>query len=199
MNPRLRRPGRRTLQEFLEEQRRLAFSYPEVGATRTRLPQGYDHDRNRVLLGHGTSAFELARAALRAWGMFPRCWARVGPPGVPIQEGETVVASFHVGGLWWLAACRIVYVFEEAGPVRRSGFAYGTLPGHLERGEERFSVERHGDGSVWYELCAFSRPRHPLARLGYPLVRRLQRRFVRESQAAMRAAADGVAAGEASA
>ena len=44
-------------------------------------------------------------------------------------------------GLWWLNACRIVYVVDEAGPVTKFGFAYGTLPGHAGTGEERFLVE----------------------------------------------------------
>lgn len=71
----------------------------------------------------------------------------------------------------------------------RFGFAYGTLPGHVECGEERFLVECDDDGTVWYDVQAFSRPMHILTKLGYPLVRRLQKRFVRESAEAMRRAA----------
>ena len=44
-------------------------------------------------------------------------------------------------GLWWLNACRIVYVVDESGPISKFGFAYGTLPGHVESGEERFLIE----------------------------------------------------------
>jgi uncharacterized protein (UPF0548 family) len=94
----------------------------------------------------------------------------------------------HALGLWWLNACRIVYVIDEAAPVRRFGFAYGTLPAHVEEGEERFSIEQLADGSVWYDLRAFSRPRYWPVRLAKPVARRLQRRFVRESQAAMQRA-----------
>ena len=73
-------------------------------------------------------------------------------------------------------------------PARR-GFAYGTLPGHAESGEERFLVEwDRSDNAVWYDIVAFSRPKHPLARLGYPLTRRTQKRFARDSVAAMRRA-----------
>ena len=73
--------------------------------------------------------------------------------------------------------------------VERFGFAYGTLPGHAERGEERFSVEYHAENdSVWYDLFAFSRP-GPLARLAYPFARSLQKRFARDSKAAMLEAA----------
>jgi uncharacterized protein (UPF0548 family) len=53
------------------------------------------------------------------------------------------------------APARVVYVVDE--PTRR-GFAYGTLPGHPEDGEEAFIVERGDDGSVWLVLRAFSRP-----------------------------------------
>jgi uncharacterized protein (UPF0548 family) len=57
----------------------------------------------------------------------------------------------------------------------------------------------HPDGSVWYDLLAFSTPRYWLVRLGYPLTRRLQRRFVRDSLAAMVRAARPAGPGTASA
>ena len=75
---------------------------------------------------------------------------------------------------------------DEQGPVQRFGFAYGTLPEHAESGEERFTVEWHEeDDTVWYDIVAFSRPQQLPARLGYPLARRMQKRFARDSAAAM--------------
>ena len=70
-------------------------------------------------------------------------------------------------------------------------FAYGTLPGHVERGEERFQVSFNpASGEVKYEISAFSRPAVLLSKLGYPFVRRLQERFAESSaQALARAAA----------
>lgn len=99
----------------------------------------------------------------------------------------------QVFGLWCLNACRIVSVVDDQGPVKKFGFAYGTLPAHVESGEERFSVEwNKEDDSVWYDILAFSRPRQFLVRAGYPAVRRLQKRFARDSAAAMvRAVAPG--------
>ncbi len=89
-------------------------------------------------------------------------------------------------GVWWLNACRIVGVVNDDGPVRRFGFAYGTLPDHVGSGEEQFLVEWNQEkDEVWYDILAFSRHRHVLARLGYPWMRRLQKRFGRESAAAM--------------
>ena len=71
---------------------------------------------------------------------------------------------------------------------RAHGFAYGTLDDHAEQGEERFSVEWSADdGSVFYDILAFSRPRQWQARVARPLSRALQRKFARDSKAAMMA------------
>jgi uncharacterized protein (UPF0548 family) len=85
---------------------------------------------------------------------------------------------------------------EKQNGKAQFGFAYGTLPDHVERGEERFTVEwrKDEDDSVWYEIYAFSRPKHPLARIGCPIARMLQKRFVRDSLAVMRSASTDVAA-----
>lgn len=179
------KPSPPTLDEFRADQARREHSYPEVGDSNDGTPAGYDLDHNRVQLGEGREVFEKARAAIREWIMFPRPWTETHPPRAPIETGTVVAVLFHLFGLWWMNACRIVYVIDEP---RRFGFAYGTLPGHVEKGEERFSVEWREDGTVWYDIRAFSRPRYWLARLGYPLSRRMQRRFVLGSQAAMRKA-----------
>jgi uncharacterized protein (UPF0548 family) len=92
----------------------------------------------------------------------------------------------RVMGMYWLNACRIAYTLDGTGPCRRFGFAYGTLPDHAETGEERFCIEWLADGTVWYTIKAFSRPRHWLAKIGKPLARAYQRRFVRQSLRKMR-------------
>ena len=183
----LRRPSGERVETFRQQQSALAFSYANVGSTLRKVaPTGYDLDHNRARLGAGRGAFLSACDALRAWRQFPAPWAFAEPPRLPIAEGTVVAVVARAFGVWWLNAARIVYVVEEETPVRRFGFAYGTLPGHVEQGEERFLVEWCEDDSVWYDLLAFSRPRHPLARLGYPLTRRIQRRFARDSVANMR-------------
>ena len=183
------RPTAARIDAFLAAQRGAGFSYPEVGATRDGgAPAGYTVDRNRVRLGDGAETFRRAAAALRAWRMTTLGWSAVHPAGAPIVPGETVAVVVRHYGFWSLNACRLVYVLDdEVDGVRRVGLAYGTLPAHGAVGEERFAVEWRRDG-VWYDLYAFSRPAHPLARLGYPLVRRLQRRFAAASKRAMLAA-----------
>jgi len=103
-----------------------------------------------------------------------------------VEPGASVAVLISHLGFWSLNACRIVYVINEHGSSKNYGFAYGTLPDHGERGEERFTVELNSDQTVWYDLSAF-RP-NMLARLAYPYTRLLQRRFARDSKAAMQKA-----------
>ncbi len=188
--PSLYKPSAADVLNFVTAQSKLDFTYPDVGGTATVPPTGYVVDRTRVQLGAGEDTFQAAKAALTRWDHFRLGWVEAGPPDTPIAVGSCIAVSAHVMGVWWLNACRIVYVVDDAGPVTRFGFAYGTLAGHAESGEERFQVEwDRADDTVWYDIIAFSRPRHPLARLGYPLTRRTQRRFARDSADAMKQAA----------
>jgi uncharacterized protein (UPF0548 family) len=190
----LHEPSLAAIESFLSAQREQSFSYPEVGASRQQPPVGYDVDHNRALLGSGDEAFAKAVAALRSWQMFNVGWCRIYPRAAPIEVGTTVAILIKHFGFWSLNACRIVYLIEEQGLLQRYGFAYGTLPEHGEVGEERFSVEwRQEDGTIWYDLYAFSTPGHVLAKLCYPLSRFLQRRFIKASKMAMvRAVRNGV-------
>jgi uncharacterized protein (UPF0548 family) len=183
---RLRRPTAETIRSFLAQQATRDFTYAAVGATMTTAPAGYVVDHSRIRLGECEKVFATAKQALEHWQQFRLGWVEIHPPDAPIKEGQVVAILGRILGLWWLNACRIVAVIDEAGPIRRFGFAYGTLPGHAESGEERFLIEwDQPEGSVYYDILAFSRPRHVLARLGYPLARRMQQRFARHSTAAM--------------
>lgn len=191
----LRRPSPDAITRFLQAQRDLAFTYSEVGATAGQPPLGYNVDHSRTRIGSGEAAFCAAQSALRQWRHFALGWIEASPATTPLLANEVVAILARTFGVTWLNAARIVYVVDEDGPVRRFGYAYGTLPGHAECGEERFLIEwdRESDEG-WYDILAFSRPRHPLARLGYPLVRWLQKRFGRHSSAAMRRAVTAGAA-----
>ncbi len=181
------RPSKTTIQGFLQNQAAADFSYAHVLFSNQSEPvPDFDNDQNRVLLGTGQAVYDAACEAIRNWRMFPGGWAWIEPPGAPIQTGETLAMVARVFGLHWVNACRIVYTLDGTGPERRFGFAYGTLPEHIECGEERFSVEWLPDDTVWYDLKAFSKPRHPLVRLFKPVARLLQQRFVRASQRAMK-------------
>jgi uncharacterized protein (UPF0548 family) len=198
-----RKPSESQIHAYLARQAGEALSYDGVGCT-GKLAQpraGWNVDRHRVLLGGGHDVFRRGREAIESWQMFPRevatlCWP------APPREGLNVAVLYWAGpvGLWLLLAARVVYVVNETvdcdgREVERFGFAYGTLPDHAERGEERFLVEwDRRDDCVWYDLLAVSRPRHWLARVGYPYTRYEQARFRRLSGAAMEEAVRGVPA-----
>jgi uncharacterized protein (UPF0548 family) len=181
----IRKPPEETVRQFVAAQQTLPFSYSEVGATQTGAPDGYTVDHNRIKLGSGEDTYQRALTALRSWNHFDLGWVKIVPPNTPIEVRRVVAVQAQTFGFWSLSACRIVYVIDELEPMKKFGFAYGTLPDHVECGEERFTVEWQKDDSVWYDIYAFSHPQHRLVKLGFPIARRLQKRFARESLARM--------------
>ncbi|MBF0425670.1 MAG: DUF1990 domain-containing protein [Magnetococcales bacterium] len=196
----LRKPDRPAVEAFLAAERRKPFTYPEVGATHPdqsyhlpELRQRYRVLHHRLRLGGGSDVFARARQAISAWRMFDLDWVRLCWPETPIVAGNIVAVLGEAMGVWSINGCRIVYVLDENDADRRRfGFAYGTTPRHAIVGEERMLVEwQRQDDSVWYDLHAFSRKSHLLAKVGAFHLHHLQQRFARESHLAMlRAVAD---------
>jgi len=179
-------PSETQIVNFLAAQRDLSFSYVEVGASKNKIPSGYPINHYHIQIGSGAEAFARAKNAIQNWTMYLLEWTRLYPDNAPIAVGGIVCVVVNHRLCWSLNPCRVIYVLEETSAVERYGFAFGTLPGHSEEGEERFTVEwRRADDSVWYELLAFARPHHILARLGFPLVGLFQRKFARDSGRAM--------------
>lgn len=151
------------------------FTYPEVGATRGALPQGYHRFSLRRRIGHGRPLFEQAGAAILAYRMQRGTGIFRDADTPAAAVGTHLNIRLGLGPLGIDAPCRVVYVLDE--PNRR-GFAYGTLPGHPEIGEELFAVEYDpADDSVYGLIRAFSRPGTWYTRLGGPVARVIQRQF----------------------
>jgi uncharacterized protein (UPF0548 family) len=182
-------PPRAVVRDFIAQQSQSPFSYSEVGATAGAMPKRYNLDHHRVQLGSGAASWNDALSAFRTWQMFNIPWVRLYWPNLPVHVGVTVAVQVRHFAFYSLNACRVVYVVDEMEPLRRFGFAYGTLTDHAESGEERFMVEwNRADDSVWYDIMAFSRPRHVLTKLAYPVSRSLQKRFAAASATSMRRA-----------
>ncbi len=179
-------PSAAQIEQFLVEQRDLPFSYQEVGASNSAIPFGYPINHHRVQLGNGENTFARAKDAIQSWTMYKLEWTRLYPSDTLIADGKVVCVVVNHGFCWSMNPCRIIYLLEETGEIERFGFAFGTLPGHSEEGEERFTVEwRQADDSVWYDLLSFARPHHILAKIGFPFVRLFQQKFAGDSQYAM--------------
>lgn len=91
-----------------------------------------------------------------------------------VHAGDVAILRWGRGPLSLRIPVRIIYLIDE--PTRR-GFAYGTLPGHPESGEEAFVVEQRDDDSVWLTIRGFSRPAHPALWLVHPVLRLAQAIF----------------------
>jgi uncharacterized protein (UPF0548 family) len=183
----LTKPSRELIQGVIDASQDTPFNYAEVGRSLGPTPAGYVANHGRVRLGRGEETFKKAIEALRNWKMFDLDWVSLCWPEVDIEAGTTVATLARHFGFWSLHPARIVFLVDDDDErTRRSGFAYGTLQGHGERGEETFIIEQlRADDSVWYDLRSFSRPGQRLTTLGYPIARMLQKRFARESTQAM--------------
>jgi uncharacterized protein (UPF0548 family) len=151
----------------------LELTYDEAGATAGPLPAGYHHVEESAVIGRGRRRFEEAGAAVMRWGMLRGAGVRVDASSEVAAVGSEVVVG--VGPV--RAPCRVVYVIDE--PDRR-GFAYGTLPGHAESGEELFSVRFDpATDEVYAEVRAFSRHGTWWSRLAAPVTSLMQRIITR--------------------
>lgn len=169
---------------FRIKQSKMPFSYLDVFCTKEKItPSGYDEDHSACILGEGEECFQAACQALKEWKQFPSAWTWIEPWHPPIQTGTTVNMQAKTNVFYTLNACRIIYTIQED---NRFGFAYGTLPGHVEMGEELFLVELANSGEVRYTIKAISRPRHILSRLFYPIARYYQAKFRKDSCLAMK-------------
>jgi uncharacterized protein (UPF0548 family) len=152
----------------LEELRAAPLTYAAVGATVSTPPTGYATMHFSTVLRRRD--FDAVAEALMAWQVHRRAGLRVRASG-SARPNTVVDMRLGLGALAVRVPCRVVFVVDE--PDRR-GFAYGTLPGHPESGEERFLLHRNPDGHVEFTITAFSRPATLLARAGGPVSRWVQ-------------------------
>jgi uncharacterized protein (UPF0548 family) len=172
-----------------ESARDLPFSYQHVGVTRDLTCgdiNGFRVDRDGIDLGRQPALFDAASDALRGWVAHRGAGLRVAPTDAPIATGVSVVVGITLPVLTVIAPCRIVWTVDDAD---RFGFAYGTLVGHPESGEESFVVAQTAMGTR-FEITAVSRPAGIVARIGTPVARVIQRRT---SKRYLSALADAVA------
>ena len=167
----------------------VPFTYAEVGATRDpELPAGYDHVERSVVVGSGPEAFERAVAAVFDWRMQRGVGLRVRATGPASEPGTVVVLAAGRPRPGYDIPCRVVWA-QATGDER--GFAYGTLPGHPESGEEAFVVRLEPGGDVVFTLRVFARLASPLARLGGPVSTLVQRLAMARYLTAVRRATGG--------
>ncbi|WP_433613632.1 DUF1990 family protein [Dactylosporangium sp. CA-139114] len=159
----------------------MDVTYAEVGATREGpLPAGYLHVTRRVRL---TAGFAEAAEALAHWRPQRGAGLRVRTDAERAGLGVEFASGIGAGPLRLWVPCKIVWIEDRAD---RFGFGFGTLPGHVETGEEAFLLSTDAEGAVWFEVRAFSRPAKWWTKLGAPVARLVQARVTDRYVAAMR-------------
>ena len=171
------------LNKLLRVAEEMDFSYSEIGQSLSMpssLALVYNIDHYSCVLGQGERVFEIAKEGLQRWIPFDLGWVQIEAAN-PV-EGLTVPVCIRVSGVWSVHFCRVVYVHQSAGEGQGWCFAYGTLEQHAEQGEEKFAVTYNPQTQdVVFEIAAFSRPRHLLGKVVYPLTRALQKKFAHAS------------------
>ena len=168
----------------LDDLAALRFSYDAVGSTRyDETPQGYHRLEYRTRIGAGSEVFARAGQALLNWRMHRAAGipmtATDTPPVIGTNSLGHLGAGMLIGRLRTMTPlgmvglpipCRVVWTVDEPD---RIGFAYGTLEGHPESGEESFVVTRESDG-VYFTVRAYSRPATWYTHLAGPATRKAQ-------------------------
>jgi uncharacterized protein (UPF0548 family) len=177
-----------SMAQLVEELRAADPTFPDAGATLSGArPAGFRCDQEGTVVGRGGDTFQRAVHGLRSWEAHRLSGIRV-VGETEIQSGATVVVTLGTPVVALAAPCRIVEVIDEPA---RWGFAYATLPGHPEQGEESFVVSIEDDETVDFEITALSRPASRMVRLSGPLGRGLQRSGMKGYLRALRRFVDG--------
>lgn len=142
-----------------------SLTYPEVGATAGGvLPAPYRHvDLSRTLARRD---FRGVVEDLFYYRMHAAAGLGVSASSPRVEQDAVVQLRLGLGPAGVTAPCRVIHVIDE---THRAGFAYGTLPGHPESGEELFLLDHYDDGSIRFTVRAFSRPASRTAKLGGPV------------------------------
>lgn len=186
----LTKPTETTVLRLLERLKDVPFNYDAVGCIARSTPVGFVRDEATFDVGEGESAWLAACDAIRNWEMFPTRMAEtVRMPVDSIEPATAVAVVCKAAGMWTVNPSRVLASHDIVRQGRhRFGFTYGTLPGHVAKGEESFCVEwNEMTDRVTYHIVAVSRPNHILCWLGYPYTRLMQARFRRLSGEAIKA------------
>lgn len=169
------RPGRldaASARRILDRGRGQEPTYGFAGTLLGDDPPALDLMAERVV-GRGDDAFARAVACLRSFGP-QRAIATVWPDDASTTVGTDLIVALGLGPITIVALDRVVAMVDEP---RRWGFAYGTLPGHIEVGEEAFVATHHDDDTVVVRITATAHVALPGRALLQHILLPIQRRY----------------------
>jgi uncharacterized protein (UPF0548 family) len=168
----IRPSNTRAMEALLNSLSFLQPNYPEVGTSiEGSFPSGFRIHHYEIELSASEAVFNRAVAGLQSWQAHRIPRISIYPQSPPVRLGESLILEIGPRAIAMAAPCRIVRVVEDS---NKYGFAYGTLPGHPECGEESFVVSRLSTGKVVFEISGFSQPGSSIVRLAGPIARTIQ-------------------------
>jgi uncharacterized protein (UPF0548 family) len=168
---------------LLADLRQQDVTYDHVGSTLE--PDRWPGRRIRQFrrdVGEGDGAFTAVVDRLRSWAPQRALGADVLPSHQQVEAEATVLIVLRYGPLRIVAPDRVVAVVDEPA---RFAFAYGTLPGHPEMGEESFTIEQLDSGTVRATIRIDARPATTWGHVAAPAMSFLQTAAVRRYLAAL--------------
>ena len=137
------------------------------------------------------ASFAIAQELMRDYAFAdPKMVRAVYDPAGDLAD-RNMLLQVRFGPLRFFFGCRVSQITDETRtvdgrPVRVWGWSYGTLAGHVERGQMDWAVWKWlEDGAVEFRIHVVSRRakvRNPIVRLGFRLVGRGQQvRFARRA------------------
>ena len=180
-----RTPDPEHLSHFLARQRTAPLTYAEVGATfDDELPAGYHHVRAAPSSARATTTWDAgARGDPSVGGAPRRGHDRRARPTRPSPRARRSRCSRRSGRS--TSSRRAASCASSTNPTATAS-PTARCPSHPEEGEEHFVVTRADDGTVGFEVVAFSRPHDLLTKLGGPIPRRIQARATEQYLQGMR-------------
>ncbi|GAA0555579.1 DUF1990 domain-containing protein [Paractinoplanes ferrugineus] len=149
------------------------MTYSPVGGTQTgELPPGFRHLSYRTFLGSGAELYAAAGDAVLTFRMHRKMGARIVATAPAASAGVRLTVGVGPVGV----PCEVVWSEKSE---KRTGWGYGTLPGHQASGEEAFLVERDDLDRVWFRVLAYSRPARLPMRLAGPFAVVVQQAYAR--------------------
>lgn len=160
---------------LVERTRNAQLTYAPIGISLgwQPVPDGFRDVTTERVVGQGEDAYRKIGYALMHWEINRRAGFQVQPQHNSVRTGERVGLVMPMLGVMGVSAvCEVVAVVAEGD---RTGFAYGSLPGHPMHGEESFLLSHRPDDSVVMTVRAVSKPALWFTKIGAPLAHARQK------------------------
>jgi uncharacterized protein (UPF0548 family) len=174
------------IKKVLEEALTSEYTYSEVGFTEcdNTIPKGYSKNHYLKFLGVGKDIFNIGKSAVSKGKMYQlkSLELHICNEVVELEQGTVMAVVARHFGIWSINPIRVVYIVDRTyNDYAVFSLAVGTLGGHEEKGEERFSVRLSSENKVYYEIFSFNTPAGILPEIAYPLERIVLHSFARNS------------------